>query len=193
MPDDRQGFVADKIPFVFQGLGNFSRLLTRRVPCRRPVTLFRGARPPRWRTHETMAPPPPTPPATSPHRHSCVGCIASWRAGSRWLAGAHGSPRWQPRPPDPELEAEMLRRLMVRLGSDNQRAATSVAAAKAEPRSAAAISARTGSPDTTTSIMVSDGWVWPRAGMCCTRLPASPCSAMSSIPRASFRHARSTW
>lgn len=26
--------------------------------------------------------------------------------------------RWQPRPPDPELEAEMLRRLMVRLGAD---------------------------------------------------------------------------
>ncbi len=29
---------------------------------------------------------------------------------------------WQPRPPDPELEAEMLRRLMVRLGTDEQRA-----------------------------------------------------------------------
>lgn len=42
--------------------------------------------------------------------------------------------RWQPRPPDPELEAEMLRRLMVRLGSDEKRAEVSVAAAKAEPR-----------------------------------------------------------
>ncbi len=42
--------------------------------------------------------------------------------------------RWQPRPPDPELEAEMLRRLMVRLGSDEKRAEVSVATAKAEPR-----------------------------------------------------------
>lgn len=42
--------------------------------------------------------------------------------------------RWQPRPPDPELEAEMLRRLMVRLGSDEKRAEVSMATAKAEPR-----------------------------------------------------------
>jgi outer membrane protein assembly factor BamC len=28
--------------------------------------------------------------------------------------------KWQPRPPDPELEAEMLRRLMIRLGSDEK-------------------------------------------------------------------------
>ena len=31
---------------------------------------------------------------------------------------------WQPRPADPELEAEMLRRLMVRLGADETRART---------------------------------------------------------------------
>ncbi|HEX6007590.1 MAG TPA: outer membrane protein assembly factor BamC [Burkholderiales bacterium] len=30
--------------------------------------------------------------------------------------------KWQPRPPDPELEAEMLRRLMVRFGVQEQRA-----------------------------------------------------------------------
>ena len=51
-----------------------------------------------------------------------------------YTSSAKDDTRWQPRPPDPELEAEMLRRLMVRLGSENQRAATSVAAAKAEPR-----------------------------------------------------------
>ena len=39
--------------------------------------------------------------------------------------------RWQPRPADPELEAEMLQRLMVRLGADEARAKTAVAA---EPR-----------------------------------------------------------
>mgnify|MGYP001765605957 CR=1 FL=1 len=51
-----------------------------------------------------------------------------------YTSSAKDDTRWQPRPPDPELEAEMLRRLMVRLGSENQRAAASVAAAKAEPR-----------------------------------------------------------
>jgi outer membrane protein assembly factor BamC len=41
---------------------------------------------------------------------------------------------WQPRPADPELEAEMLRRLMVRLGSDNERAKTLIAAAPVAER-----------------------------------------------------------
>jgi outer membrane protein assembly factor BamC len=36
--------------------------------------------------------------------------------------------RWQPRNPEPELEAEMLRRLMVRLGAEESRAKTMVAA-----------------------------------------------------------------
>jgi len=35
---------------------------------------------------------------------------------------------WQPRPADPELEAEMLRRLMVRLGTEEARAKTLMAA-----------------------------------------------------------------
>ena len=42
--------------------------------------------------------------------------------------------RWQPRPPDPDLEAEMLRRLMVRFGVDDERAKTRVASAKLEPQ-----------------------------------------------------------
>jgi len=36
---------------------------------------------------------------------------------------------WQPRPPDPELEAEFLRRLMVRLGAQQERAQQMTAAA----------------------------------------------------------------
>ncbi|MBD5801089.1 lipoprotein [Azoarcus sp. Aa7] len=43
---------------------------------------------------------------------------------------------WQPRPADPELEAEMLRRLMVRLGAAEERAAAIVAAAPAAERAA---------------------------------------------------------
>ena len=42
--------------------------------------------------------------------------------------------RWQPRPADPELEAEMLRRLMVRLGVDESRAKTMVAAEQRQDR-----------------------------------------------------------
>lgn len=42
--------------------------------------------------------------------------------------------KWQPRPADPELEAEMLRRLMVRLGADESRAKTLVAADQRQDR-----------------------------------------------------------
>jgi outer membrane protein assembly factor BamC len=41
--------------------------------------------------------------------------------------------RWQPRPPDPELEAEMLRRLMVSFGADQKQAAVAAADAKVKP------------------------------------------------------------
>jgi outer membrane protein assembly factor BamC len=42
--------------------------------------------------------------------------------------------KWQPRPADPELEAEMLRRMMVRLGVQEERAKQQIAAAKEPPR-----------------------------------------------------------
>jgi outer membrane protein assembly factor BamC len=42
--------------------------------------------------------------------------------------------RWQPRPADPELEAEMLRRLMVRLGMEESRAKTLVASEAKQER-----------------------------------------------------------
>ena len=42
--------------------------------------------------------------------------------------------RWQPRPVDPELEAEMLRRLMVRLGADEAHAKNLVATAQGQER-----------------------------------------------------------
>ena len=41
---------------------------------------------------------------------------------------------WQPRQPDPELEAEFLRRLMVKLGASQEEAKAQVAAAGAPPR-----------------------------------------------------------
>ena len=42
--------------------------------------------------------------------------------------------RWQPRPAEPELEAEMLRRLMVRLGVEEGRAKTMLTADKQQDR-----------------------------------------------------------
>jgi outer membrane protein assembly factor BamC len=44
---------------------------------------------------------------------------------------------WQPRPPDPELEAEFLRRLMVRLGAQEEKAKQLAAAPSAQPSRAA--------------------------------------------------------
>src|SRR5918992_3312097 len=43
-----------------------------------------------------------------------------------------GQTAWQPRPADPELEAEFLRRLMVRLGAQDEKAAKQLAAAAAQ-------------------------------------------------------------
>lgn len=40
--------------------------------------------------------------------------------------------RWQPRKPDPDLEAEMLRKLMVRFGVEDGRARTQIAATRPE-------------------------------------------------------------
>jgi len=42
--------------------------------------------------------------------------------------------KWQPRPSNPELEAEMLRRMMVRLGVQDERAKSQVATAKQPDR-----------------------------------------------------------
>ncbi len=44
---------------------------------------------------------------------------------------------WQPRPADPELEAEFLRRLMVRLGTQEERSKQMIAAASETPARAA--------------------------------------------------------
>jgi outer membrane protein assembly factor BamC len=50
-----------------------------------------------------------------------------------------GDTRWQPRAPDPELEAEFLRRLMVRLGAQEEKARTLTAAAAVQQQQRAEI------------------------------------------------------
>jgi outer membrane protein assembly factor BamC len=51
-----------------------------------------------------------------------------------YVSMAEEQTKWQPRPANPELEAEMLRRLMVRLGVQEERAKSQVATAKSPPR-----------------------------------------------------------
>lgn len=52
-----------------------------------------------------------------------------------YSSSAKDQTRWQPRAADPELEAEMLRRLMVRLGAEEKRAEAALASStKTEPR-----------------------------------------------------------
>lgn len=57
-----------------------------------------------------------------------------------YSSAAKDQTRWQPRPADPELEAEMLRRLMVRLGTEEKRAEASLAAAAVKGESKARLS-----------------------------------------------------
>src|SRR5262249_2123880 len=52
------------------------------------------------------------------------GVVEVW---TNTVSGAKDSTVWQPRPSDPELEAEFLRRLMVRFGVDETRAKAEVA------------------------------------------------------------------
>ena len=51
-----------------------------------------------------------------------------------YVSLAQDQTKWQPRPPNPELEAEMLRRIMVRLGVPDERAKTQVTTAKQPDR-----------------------------------------------------------
>ncbi|MDX9706614.1 MAG: outer membrane protein assembly factor BamC [Azospira sp.] len=53
--------------------------------------------------------------------------------------------RWQPRPADPELEAEMLRRLMMRFGIEEKQAAVAVATSQTPPAERARIVSAAGS------------------------------------------------
>ncbi len=74
--------------------------------------------------------------------------------------------KWQPRPPDPELEAEMLRRLMSRFGVQQARAKVEIAAAQA-PLQAKLLKGRDGS-----TLSVNDQFdrAWRRVGLALDRV-----------------------
>jgi outer membrane protein assembly factor BamC len=76
------------------------------------------------------------------------------------------STKWQPRLPNPELEAEMLRRLMVRLGVQENRARAQLASSAATPR---ALLSR-GSDGATLSLDEQFDRAWRRVGLALDRV-----------------------
>ncbi len=92
----------------------------------------------------------------------------SHRGAQEMLVGAQKeSTVWTPRPPDPELEAEFLARLMVRLGDDKAQAKSQVAAAAVEPARAKITKSAAGS-----SLEVGEGFdrAWRRVGLALDRV-----------------------
>lgn len=74
---------------------------------------------------------------------------------------------WQPRKPDGELEAEMLRRLMVRLGTDEERAKAMIAV---EPRQERATLKRAGDGPGTLEVQDAFDRAWRRVGLALDRV-----------------------
>ena len=77
--------------------------------------------------------------------------------------------KWQPREPDPDLEAEMLRRLMVRFGSDQKRAAAEVAASQSKAADRAKLS-RGNDGAGTLEVQESFDRAWRRVGLALDRV-----------------------
>ena len=75
--------------------------------------------------------------------------------------------RWQPRTPNPELEAEMLRKLMVRLGSDDADAKNAVAAAPKQERTKIS---RTSDGNAVLEMAESFDRAWRRVGLALDRV-----------------------
>ena len=73
---------------------------------------------------------------------------------------------WQPRPPDPDLEAEMLRRLMIKLGAAPETATAELTKTKYEPR------AIVSSVDDQPVLLMQDDFdrAWRRVGLSLDRL-----------------------
>ncbi|MBS1190992.1 MAG: NlpBDapX lipoprotein [Rhodocyclaceae bacterium] len=84
-----------------------------------------------------------------------------------YTSSAKDDTRWQPRPPDPEAEAEMLRRLMVRLGTEEKRAEAAVATAKPELR---ARLAKAGDGSGTVEVQERFDRAWRRVGLALDRV-----------------------
>jgi outer membrane protein assembly factor BamC len=83
-------------------------------------------------------------------------------------SGQYDSSMWQPRPPDPELEAEFLSRLMVRLGAEEQRSRAQVGARGGREERAKMVTAAGGGP----ALDVNEPFdrAWRRVGLALDRV-----------------------
>jgi outer membrane protein assembly factor BamC len=74
---------------------------------------------------------------------------------------------WQPRPADPDLEAEMLQRLMLKLGAKEESAKAAVAGASAPAAGTATVGAQAGA----TTLQLNDSFdrAWRRVGLALDR------------------------
>ncbi len=86
-----------------------------------------------------------------------------------YISEGNDQTRWQPREADPELEAEMLRRLMVRFGSDQKRADAELVAAKTKPIDRAKL-ARGNDGAGTLELQESFDRAWRRVGLALDRV-----------------------
>ncbi len=74
-----------------------------------------------------------------------------------YTTSAQDATKWQPRASDPELEAEMLQRLLVRFEAPAQRTATAAAPASGTSAAAAGAAAPSASPQIARLVKASDG------------------------------------
>ena len=86
-----------------------------------------------------------------------------------YVSEAKDQTRWQPRDVDPELEAEMLRRLMVYLGAEERRAQLEIAEAKSRPVERARLER---AADGAESLVVQESFdrAWRRVGLALDRV-----------------------
>jgi len=90
------------------------------------------------------------------------GMVEVYPSGNASAGPRDSGTVWQPRPADPELEAEFLRRLMVKLGV-SQEQAKAVVAASGERKTSSRVSQVNGQP----VVLVDDGFdrAWRRVGL----------------------------
>ncbi len=86
-----------------------------------------------------------------------------------YVTEAKDQTRWQPRDADPELEAEMLRRLMVRFGSDDRRSQIEMAEAKSRPAERAKL-AKAANGAGSLEVQESFDRAWRRVGLALDRV-----------------------
>ena len=82
------------------------------------------------------------------------------------------STAWQPRPPDPELEAEFLRRLMVRFGVEDARAKAQLTTSEVKTERAKLVSAGSGAAAGNGSLELTESFdrAWRRVGLALDRV-----------------------